>query len=118
METQNKDGIANEQKQTDLSDPATWVDNALRNTNFPLSGGDTDGKFLSANDEQTPEEEKREHKHFLDEIDTDFPLSGGAHDSDPFLSGEEKTPEEEEREHKHFLDDINTNFPLSGGTEL
>jgi hypothetical protein len=59
----------------------SWLQKALEqaDTDFPLSGGETDEDLDDgAEEDDAAEDTKDEHKSsFLDDLDTDFPLSGG-----------------------------------------
>jgi len=69
----------------------TWLENIVENiqkldTEFPLSGGETEEDFESVDDseEEDADDDKgakksEEHHHtsFKDDLETEFPLSGG-----------------------------------------
>ncbi len=86
----------------------SWLDKALDkiNTDFPLSGGETDEDLESEEDTEDVAdsgEEKAEPKHeswlghILDNVDTDFPLSGGEQDEDLEPEEDEDDVDEEKK---------------------
>ena len=78
----NKDSAENHEKPKHHH---TWIDSITEriqklDTEFPLSGGETEEDFESIDDtEDSIEEKKEDHHHtsFRDDLETEFPLSGG-----------------------------------------
>ncbi len=63
----------------------TWLETVVENiqkldTEFPLSGGETEEDFERVGDKEDDEENKEVHHpktSFYDDLETEFPLSGG-----------------------------------------
>ncbi len=62
----------------------SWIENIVESiqkldTEFPLSGGETEEDFQSVNDNETggENEEQTTKTSFFDDLETEFPLSGG-----------------------------------------
>jgi hypothetical protein len=84
MQPEDEKLNSDENKNGEPAKHHTWIENIVENiqkldTEFPLSGGETEEDFENADDSEEggENEEQTTKTSFNDDLETEFPLSGG-----------------------------------------